>query len=84
MQNKSSKPENLFTHLKDNLKSFKPIVKNGWVVKFSTHQEHNILILFTSVQTGQTIIRYFTDEDSAVNFINFITEKDSSETWDKI
>jgi len=33
--------------------------------------------MFTSLYTGQTLIRYFTNEDDAVEFINFITQQDA-------
>lgn len=60
--------------IKNNSRSFAPIVRNGWLIKFSTHRDSNILIVFTSLHTGQTIVRYFTDEDSAVDYINFVIE----------
>jgi hypothetical protein len=61
--------------IKNNSKSFEPVIRNGWAIKFSTHRDCNILLLFSSIHTGQTIIRYFTDEDDAVMYINYITNK---------
>lgn len=59
--------------------SFLPINRNGWWIKFSTHKSHDILLLFTSMFTGQTIMRYFDNEDDAVKFINYVIEHDASE-----
>ena len=54
-----------------------PVARNGWGVKFSVYRSDNILLMFTSLYTGQTVIRYFTNEDDAVEFINFITQQDA-------
>jgi len=58
--------------------SWEPIVRNGWVIKFSVYKK-NILLSFTSIHTTQTVIRYFGDEDLACEFINFICHKDSTQ-----
>jgi hypothetical protein len=63
----------------NNSKSFAPVNRNGWWIKFSTYQSYNILMIFVSQYTGQTILRYFDDEDQAVKFINYITELDPTE-----
>lgn len=60
------------------LKSFNPVLKNNWVIKFSTYDEH-VLLVILSMMTGQTIIRYFDNEDGAVQFINFVLLQDASE-----
>lgn len=60
--------------IKNNSRSFAPIVRNGWMIKFSTHRDSNILLVFTSLHTGQTLVRYFTDEETAVEYINYIIE----------
>lgn len=79
MQKKSSKPENsshsLMLDIKAKSKSFSPVTRNGWAIKFSVYRDCNILLLFTSLHTGQTIVRYFTEEDDAVDYINFVTSK---------
>ena len=54
-----------------------PVARNGWGVKFSVYKGENILLTFISLYTGQTVIRYFTNEDEAVEFINFITQQDA-------
>jgi hypothetical protein len=61
--------------IKNNSKSFSPVIKNGWAIKFSTYRDNNILLVFSSIHTGQTIVRYFTDEDDAVMYINYIISK---------
>lgn len=61
--------------IRNNSRSFSPVIRNGWAVKFSVYRDDNILLLFTSCFTGQTIVRYFNDEDDAVDFINFVTEQ---------
>ena len=60
------------------IKVWNPVNRNGWWIKFSTYKG-NILLLFTSSITGQTVIRFFADEDSAVKFINFIISQNPEE-----
>lgn len=82
MQKKSSKPENsntLMLEIKAKSKSFSPVTRNGWAIKFSVYRDCNILLLFTSLHTGQTIVRYFTEEDDAVDYINFVTSQNPQE-----
>jgi hypothetical protein len=62
-----------------NICSWQPVVRNGWVIKFSVYKKH-ILLAFTSIHTAQTIIRYFNDEDEACEFINMIIYKDPEDT----
>jgi hypothetical protein len=57
------------------MKTWNPILRNGWAIKFSIYREENILLLFTSKHTGQTFIRYFNEENDAVTFINFVCDK---------
>lgn len=47
------------------------------MIKFSVYkkEQHNILLFISSTYTGQTFVRYFTDEDEAISFINFIIEQ---------
>lgn len=58
--------------IKNNSRSFAPIVRNGWMIKFSTYRDTNILLVFTSLHTSQTIVRYFDEEEDAVEYINFV------------
>jgi len=55
-----------------------PVMRNHWIIKFSENQG-NILLLIVSSITGQTIIRYFTDEDDACLYINYILTQDASD-----
>lgn len=77
-QRNSLKQDRLQAYLQvaSNTKSWLPVNRNGWWIKFSTHHSHNILLMFVSQFTGQTIIRYFQNEDAAVKYINYITELD--------
>jgi len=68
-----------FTEIEKKVMSFLPVNRNGWWIKFSTNKDSNILLLFTSMFTGQTIVRFFQEEDEAVKFINFITEQNPAE-----
>jgi hypothetical protein len=58
--------------------SWQPVVRNGWVIKFSVYKT-NILLSFTSINTMQTIIRYYNDEDVACEFINFVCHHDPAQ-----
>lgn len=69
--------------IKNNSKSFAPVIKNGWAIKFSTYRDSNILLVFSSIHTGQTIVRYFSDEDDAVMYINYIISKSPVETLEQ-
>ena len=62
------------TNSKGKLKLFLPVVKNNWVIKFSVYKEH-VFLMFVSVITGQTIVRYYDDENKACQFINMILNK---------
>lgn len=73
------KPES-FLEAEKRCMSFAPVNRNGWWIKFSTNKndatkENSILLLFTSMFTGQTIVKFFQNEDEAVDFINYIIEK---------
>lgn len=58
-------------------KSWSPISRNGWAIKFSTVGD-NILLIFFSQYTAQTIIRHFNNEEDAIHFINYMLILDSS------
>jgi hypothetical protein len=68
-----------FAEVEKKVMSFLPVNRNGWWIKFSTNKDSNILLLFTSMFTGQTIVRFFQEEDEAVKFINFIIEQNPAE-----
>lgn len=75
MQRKSSglKAKKLKIDIEYKTKFWHPVVRNGWWLKFSTYRDHYILLMIISQHTGQTIIRYYEDENEAVAFINFVT-----------
>jgi hypothetical protein len=75
-QKQSSMTKELSLDIEHKTKFWKPIVKNGWWMKFSTYRDHYILLSVVSTHTCQTIIRYYENEDDAVQFINFITSCD--------
>jgi len=60
---------------------FFPMVRNGWIVKFSVQKNKElmyILIVITSRYTAQTLVRYFDKEYNAVQYINKITQTDAT------
>jgi hypothetical protein len=63
-------------------KSWQPVVRNGWIIKFSVFRDSFVLLTFISRYTGQCIIRHFKDEDDACLFVNFITELSAEEPYD--
>ena len=67
-----------FNIIQKQIKVWDPVNRNGWWIKFSTFKG-NILLFFTSSYTGQTLVRFFDDEDSAVKFINFIINQNPQE-----
>jgi hypothetical protein len=83
MQKKTSKnPQSkslTYLEIESNSTSYLPVNRNGWWVKFSVYNGYNILLVFTSMFTGQTILRYYDNEDDAVKFINYVIESDPSE-----
>ena len=64
--------------IKSNLNCFHPVVRNGWVIKFSIYKDTGILLVITSKYTGQTIIRYCNSEDDAVDVINMVIDRDAT------
>lgn len=59
-------------------RSWHPVMRNKWIVKFSEYKG-KILLIFVSSITAQTIVRYFTDEDDAVLYINYILTQNAAE-----
>jgi hypothetical protein len=68
-----------YLEVESNSSSYAPVNRNGWWIKFSVYNSYNILLVFTSMFTGQTIVRYYDNENEAVKFINYIIECDPSE-----
>jgi hypothetical protein len=63
--------------VKRHIQSWQPVIRNNWIIQFSVYKG-NIMLMFTSVLTGQTLVRYFNDEDVACKFINFVLSKSPS------
>ena len=59
-----------------NIRSWHPVVRNDWWIKFSVYKDQ--VLLFVSTMTGETIVRYFDDEDEACEFINWVLNQDST------
>lgn len=68
----SKKQTSLIKEIKENISSFSPIIRNGWFIKLSTYKETNILLLFNSLHTGQSFVRYFDNEEDAITYINMV------------
>jgi hypothetical protein len=79
-QRLSQKTKELSLDIEHKTKFWQPVVRNGWWMKFSTYRDHYILLTIISTHTCQTIIRYYENEQEAVQFINFITSCDSHST----
>ncbi len=75
-------PTKRFLEVASKTKSWHPVERNGWIIKFSQYRDSNILLFVISRYTGQTIIRYFPHEDEAVLFINMVVELDAEEEYD--
>jgi hypothetical protein len=63
-------------------KSWQPVVRNGWIIKFSVYRDSNVLLTIISQYTGQVIIRHFTNEDEACMFINLVIALDAEESYE--
>ena len=60
-----------------NIRSWHPVVRNDWWIKFSVYKDQ-VLLFVVSTMTGETIVRYFDDEDEACEFINWMLNQDST------
>jgi hypothetical protein len=76
-QRQSQRTKELSLDIENKTKFWQAVKRNGWWIKFSTYREQYILLTVISAHTYQTIIRYYEDEQEAVQFINFITSCDS-------
>jgi hypothetical protein len=79
MQRKIKQISVEYEKIDSSMVSYLPVNRNGWFIKFSVYNGYNILLVFTSMFTGQTILRYYDNEDEAVKFINYIIECDPTE-----
>jgi hypothetical protein len=63
-------------------KSWQPVARNGWIIKFSVYKDSFVLLTIISQYTGQVIMRHFKDEDDACMFINYMIELDAEEKYE--
>ena len=84
MQNNSLQPvpSKKFLEAATKTKFFTPVIRNGWVVKFSIYRDTQIMILVRSDITGQLIIRHYLNEDDACMFLNILLELDPAITYE--
>lgn len=81
MPKKQSKDNASFSDKKTDLVSFIPIIKNGWLIKFSLYAETNVLVVFMSLYTHQIVVRYFDSEERAASYITFVVDHDAHKQW---
>ena len=81
MQKNSSKqaPSKKYSQIAEKTKSWHPVARNGWIIKFSIFDGTNFLITVVSQYTGQALVRHFQDEDDACSFINYIQDLDAEQ-----
>jgi hypothetical protein len=75
-------PNRKFLDIALKTKSWQPVARNGWIIKFSVYKDSFVLLTIISQYTGQVIMRYFKDEDEACMFINIIVELSADETYE--
>lgn len=75
-------PSKKFLETAMRTKSWQPVARNGWIVKFSVYKDSFVLLTIVSQYTGQVIMRHFKDEDEACMFINLVVELDAEEQYD--
>lgn len=80
MQKKKYPKSEKFLEIESKGITFSPVVRNGWWVKFSMVQS-NILLIFVSEYTAQTIVRFYDTETKAIEFINQVISSDPTEEF---
>jgi hypothetical protein len=75
-------PTKKFIDMALRTKSWQPVARNGWIIKFSVYKDTFVLLTIISQYTGQVIMRHFSNEDEACMFINLIVELDADEPYD--
>jgi hypothetical protein len=68
---------NLKVDIIKELRTFHPVIRNYWWIKFSTYK-NNVLLVIGSTLTGQVTITHYTDEDRACDFVNWVLDQDPS------
>ena len=75
-------PTKKFLDMAVKTKSWMPVARDGWIIKFSIYRNDFVLLTIVSQYTGQCIIRQFKGEDEAVMFINMITMLDAEQQYE--
>lgn len=58
--------------------SFQTIKRGNWKLKFSTTDQDTIMVLCQSVlDTNNTFIKFFSNEDEAISFVDFLIKQDT-------
>lgn len=84
MHKKSLKGNHSFQELQSKLKRYVPIIRNGWLIKFSHIPDVGVLLCIISLHTHQVIVRHIKEEDQAIAFIHFVEAHNSREPWTDI
>jgi hypothetical protein len=75
-------PNKKFLETAVKTKSWQPVARNGWIIKFSVYKDTFVLLTIISQYTGQVIMRHFKNEDEACMFINLVIELDPEENYE--
>jgi hypothetical protein len=80
--NKKHPPSKRFLEVALETRSWNPVLRDGWVIKFSIYKDEYVLLTIVSKYTGQCIIRQFQKEDEAVLFINMVIMLDAEQEYE--
>ena len=75
-------PSRKFIDMAVKTKSWMPVARDGWIIKFSIYRDSLVLLTIISQYTGQCIIRQFRNEDEAVMFINMVTMLNAEQEYE--
>jgi hypothetical protein len=77
MRNKfSPKLSRHFLEAASKISFWGPVDRNGWRIRFSIHNHQSVIISAVSAFSGQYIIKFFNDEDKAVDFLELLSQRD--------
>lgn len=72
-------PSKKFLDFAVRTKSWQAVARHGWIIKFSAYRESSVLLIIVSQYTGQTIVRYYGNEDEACSYINYVLDLNPQE-----
>jgi hypothetical protein len=75
-------PSKKFLDIALKTKSWQPVARNGWIIKFSVYKDSFVLLTIISQYTGQVIMRHFKDEDEACMFINLVIALNAEDSYE--